>query len=51
MSKTLTHIAGPRLTIDGRVIQRCMLCGINVDQHRRTPAGISNLAGRRPGAS
>ena len=27
MSKTLTHIAGPRLTIDGRVIQRCMLCG------------------------
>ena len=27
MSDTLTHIAGVRLDIDGRVIQRCSLCG------------------------
>jgi hypothetical protein len=27
MSDTLTHIAGVRLTVCGRVIQRCQLCG------------------------
>lgn len=27
MSETLTHIAGVRLDVCGRVVQRCSLCG------------------------
>lgn len=27
MSETLTHIAGHVITVNGRVIQRCSLCG------------------------
>lgn len=27
MSQTVTHIAGPAITVCGRVIQRCSCCG------------------------
>ena len=27
MSDTITHIAGATITVEGRVIQRCSLCG------------------------
>lgn len=27
MMSTVTHITGPRVKINGRVIQRCLICG------------------------
>lgn len=41
MSDTLTHIAGVRLDIGGRTIQRCSLCGAKLCDNENTASPLN----------
>lgn len=41
MSDTITHIAGVRLDVCGRVIQRCSLCGAKLCDSLNTAAPLN----------
>lgn len=44
-ARTTTHIAGPCLVYDGRVIQRCAVCGKKLVDMRTDPPGVFGPGG------
>lgn len=49
-AETLTHISGVRLTVCGRIIQRCSLCGAKLCDNEGTmsPVGEDGIAPEFP---
>lgn len=41
MNRSVTHIAGPAITVDGRTIQRCSLCGDKLVDSKNAMAPVN----------
>lgn len=36
MNDTISHLAGPSITVSGRVLQRCLICGAKLSDSKGT---------------